>query len=122
MVHTNDPVHQRLTIGLRAFVKVPISLRPRYVLFRGVRGAQTTRTIEITAGLDTPLELQPAESNLGGSLKYHIEEVEEGRKFRVHFTSLPEASGSFRGFLNLRTNYEEMPVVNIRINATFRER
>lgn len=121
VVYTNDPSKERFTIGLRTFVKVPISLKPRYLLFRGVKDTQTTRTIEITAGLDMPLELEPAQSNLGGNLTYRLEEVEEGRKFKVYFTSLPGASGSFRGYLNLKTNYEEMPVVNIRINATFRD-
>ncbi|MFO7783195.1 MAG: hypothetical protein R6V25_01060 [Desulfatiglandales bacterium] len=117
VVNTNDPIQARFTVGVRAFVKVPISLKPRYVLLKGVKDRQTTRTIEITAGLDTPLELEPAESNLGGMLTYRIEEVEEGRMFKVYFTNLPEASGSFRGYLNLKTNYQEMPVINIRINV-----
>ncbi len=118
VVNTNDLIKGRFIIGIRTFVKVPVSLRPRYVLLKSVKGRPTTRTIEITAGLDTPLELEPAESNLGGALTYRLEEVEEGRKFKVHFTSLPDAFGSFRGYLNLKTNYEEMPVVNIRINAS----
>ena len=68
-----------------------------------------------------PLELEPAEYNLGGSLTYRIEEVEQGRKFKVHFINLPGASGSFKGYLNLKTNYEEMPVINIRVNSNIRD-
>jgi hypothetical protein len=120
MVYTNDPIQDSVRLTVNASVKVPIALSPRYVIFRGQENIETTTSIEITAGLDTPLELEPAESNLGDKLRYKIEEVESGRRYRVHFTNLPGASGSFSGFLNLRTNYEEMPVVNIRVNASIR--
>lgn len=122
VVYTNDPVYGRFNIGIRSFVVVPIMLKPRYVLFRGVQGRQSTSTIEITAGLEEILELEPAESNLGGKLTYRLEEVEEGRRFKIYLTNLPEATGSFRGYLNFNTNYEEMPLINIRINATIRTR
>ncbi len=122
VVYTNDPVHERFNIGIRSFVVVPIMLKPRYVMFRGVQGRQSSSSIEITSGLEEPLELEPAESNLGGKLTYRLEELEKGRRFKVYFTNLPDAAGSFRGYLNFKTNYEEMPVINIRINATIRER
>ena len=116
-VHTNDPDAEKLTIGLKVFVEVPIIMNPRYVLFTGVEGETGTRVIEITAGLGKPLELEPDGFNLDGRIMYRIEEIERGRKFRVHFTNEPEASGTFRGFLNLKTNYDEMPMLNIRINV-----
>jgi len=48
-----------------------------------------------------------------------IEEVEVGREFRIHFTSLPGPAGTYRGFLKLKTNYPERPEITIRIKARF---
>jgi len=39
--------------------------------------------------------------------------VEKGRTYLVHFISIPGNTGPFSGFLNLKTNYEEKPMINI---------
>lgn len=75
--------------------------------------------VEIKAGLDKPLALTPEEFNLEGKLTYRIEEIEKGRRFKIHFTSIPGSSQSFHGFLNLKTNYPEKPIINIRIRGRF---
>lgn len=98
-------------------VQVPIFMKPRYALISGTERRSGTRIIEITAGLDKPLQLKPDGFNLQGRIAYRIEEIEKGRKFQIIFTTEPEASGTFQGFLNLRTNYSERPVLNIRIHA-----
>jgi len=36
-----------------------------------------------------------------------------------YFTNIPGVVGAYMGFLNLKTNYNEKPVVNIRISARF---
>lgn len=75
--------------------------------------------VEIKAGLDKPLALTPEEFNLEGKLTYRIEEIEKGRRFKIHFTSIPGPSQRFNGFLNLKTNYPEKPIINIRIRGRF---
>ena len=49
---------------------VLISLSSRYVYLRGTEGQRVTRTIEIKAGLDKPLSLEPSEFNLKGKVTY----------------------------------------------------
>ena len=78
-----------------------------------------TKSIEIIAGLDKPLTLEPGQFNLEGKLTYSIEEIDKGRKFNVYFTNIPGVAGSYRGFLDLMTNYDEKPVLNIRISGRF---
>ena len=121
LIHTNDPEAPRLRIILRAHVESPIILSPRYLLFTGVKGRIYTRVVEIKAGLDRPLTLEPVHFNLEGRMSYRIEEVEEGRRFKLHLTNEPEASGVFSGILELRTNYDERPSLNIPIKARFME-
>lgn len=119
VVYTNDPKMARFTLGVRAFVHVPISVKPRYVRFHGREDVEVTKSVEITAGLDKPLTLEPGQSNLEGKLTYKIVEIDKGRKFRVYFTNIPGGVGAYMGFLNLKTNYNEKPVVNIRISGRF---
>ena len=108
-----------VNLEVKAFIKVPISLFPRYVNLYGKEGQEVTKTIEIRANLDKPLTLTPQQFNLNGKLTYRIEEIEKGRRFRIHFTSIPGPSQRFHGFLNLNTNYLEKPIINIRIRARF---
>ena len=68
VVYTNDPKMVRFALGVRAFVQVPISVRPRYVRLYGREDVSITRSIEIKAGLDKPLILELGQFNLEGKL------------------------------------------------------
>jgi hypothetical protein len=119
VAYTNDPKMSQFTLGVRAFVQVPVLVSPRYVLLQGKAERAVTRTVEIQAGLEKPLAIEPEKFNLEGRVDYDIVEIKKGRFYRVHFTSVPGNAGTFVGFINLRTNYEEMPIINIGIGARF---
>ena len=108
-----------VTLGVKAFVKVPIYVSPRYVRLYGKEGQSVTRVIEIRAGLEKPLTLEPGQFNLEGKVKYTIEEIEKGRRFKARFTTIPSPSQTYRGFLKLKTNYPEKPEITIRIRGRF---
>ena len=114
-VYTNDPKTARFTLRIRAFVRVPISVKPSYVRLYGKGDATLTNRVEITAGLDKPLKLEPNRFSLEGKVTYRIKEIEEGRKFIVYFTNIPGSTSSYSGFLNLKTNYDEKPTITIKI-------
>jgi len=94
---------------------------PRNVYLRGLAGQTLTRIIKVRAGLDSPLTITPVKFDLEGRLKYEVEEVEKGKLFRIQFTNIPGPAGSYRGALELKTNYPEKPLIRIPISATFRE-
>lgn len=121
LIHTNDPEAARSRVILKVRVEAPIIMRPRYLLFTGVKGRIDTRVVEIRAGLDRPLALEPVRFDLEGRMSYRIEEVEKGRRFKLHLTNKPEASGVFRGVLELKTNYDERPTLNVPIKARILE-
>jgi hypothetical protein len=110
---------EALNLEVKAFIKVPISVSPRYVSLHGKAGQEVTKMVEIRAGFDKPLTLTPEGFNLEGKLTYSILEIEKGRKFKIHFTSIPGPSQRFNGFLNLKTNYPEKPIINIMIRGRF---
>lgn len=118
-VHTNDPRMSRFTLNLKAFVQVPVSVSPRYALLKGDADRVVSTTVEIAAGLEKPLFIEAEKSKLEGRIAYEIEEMETGRAYVIRFTSIPGEPGRFSGYLNLKTNYEERPMVNIPIRAYF---
>ena len=118
-VYTSDPKMRTTDLYVKAFVKVPIYLSPRYVNLYEREGQSLTRVVEIRAGRDEPLTLIPSEFNLEGKLIYTVEEIEKGRRFKIRFTSIPGPPQTYHGFLNLETNYPEKPILNIRIRGRF---
>jgi hypothetical protein len=120
-VYTNEPGKPRVELGIKAFVEVAISVRPKYVLLvaQGRGDAAVTRVVEIKGALDQPLQLEPVKFDLEEKALYRIEEVERGRLFRVHFTAVPGVEGSYRGSLGLKTNYVEKPEITIKVTGRF---
>jgi hypothetical protein len=120
-VHTNDPNIEVETLSIKAFVKVPIHLSPRYVHLRGLAGQTIAKTITIRAQKDKPLNIETSHFDLEYEVVYKVEEVEKGRIFRIHFSNIPGPAKSYRGFLKLKTNYPEKPEITIIIRGTFRK-
>lgn len=120
-VYTNDPRNNVEVLTIRAFVKVPIHLSPRYVYLRGLAGQKITKTVRVRAQGDKPLKLEPSSFDLSTKVTYRIEEVEPGLVFKVHFTTIPGPAETYRGVLKLKTNYPEKPEITIRIRGKFRK-
>jgi hypothetical protein len=120
-VYSNDPHNNPETINIKAFVKVSIHLSTRYVYLRGLIGEVITKTVKITAKEEKELKLVPSQFNLSEKVTYNIEEVEPGKIFKVHFSSIQGIVGTHRGFLQLKTNYPEKPEINIQIRTKFKK-
>ena len=118
-VYTNDPWKPLESIKVEAFVKTLITLSSRYVLLQGSRAERISRSIQIKAELDKPLKIEPIQFNLDKWLNYSIEEIEEGKVYRVRFTTIPNSTAYYRGHLRLRTNYPQKPEILIGIRGRF---
>jgi len=119
-IYSNDPVRGEGFFKITAHVRVPIHLSTYYVLLSGVENREVSRTVEIRAELDRPLVLTPGALNLEEKVRYALEEVEEGRKYLLHFTALPGADRSYQGYLKFTTNYPEKPEFTVRIRGRFK--
>jgi hypothetical protein len=80
------------------------------------------KTVTITSKEDKPLELIPGRFTLEKKVSYSIEEVQKGKKFKIHFTSIPGVTGTHIGFLKLKTNYSEKPEITIKVKAKYKKR
>jgi len=118
-VYTNDPAKSMVRLTITAFVRPIIHLSTSKIYLKGKEHQSITRAVKIRAGLDRPLALTAGQFNLAGKLTYTITEVEEGRRFRIRFTSIPGPPQTYRGFLKLKTNYPEKPELTIWIKGRF---
>jgi hypothetical protein len=116
-VSTNEPGLKAVNVAVKAFIKPSIFLSRPYVNLSGPEGQSVTKSVEIKAGLEEPLRLEPAGFNLEGKVSYSIEEIEKGRRFKVRFSNTSDRTGSYTGFLKLKTNYFEKPEIFIRIRG-----
>jgi len=121
MVHTNDPQKKVQSLSIKAFVKTSISLSANSVSLIGDSKKKITNSVTIIAKEDKPLELKPSDFNLEEKVAYRIEEVEAGKVFKIHFTSMPSPEGTYFGFLKLKTNYPEKPEINIKVKAKYQK-
>lgn len=119
-VYSNDPRNKPETINIGVFVRVSIRVSPRSVNFRGEAGQVITKTVNIRAGLEKPLSIEPMAFDLDKKVQYRIEPIQEGKNFRIVFTSIPGSVGTYRGSMQLKTNYSEKPVITIPIRGKFK--
>lgn len=120
-VHSNDPKDRVLDITLEATIRQLLSVAPASIFLEGRKDRTVTGSVVIRAGTDEPLRLEPAGFDLQDKIEYTVEEVEPGKVYRVHLSSLPGLSGIVTGTLSFRTGYPERPIVTIRIRCRFRE-
>jgi hypothetical protein len=116
-IFTNDPRKKVEAVDIKAFVKVPIYLSPKFVYLRGPAGQRVRGSVMVKAGEERPLKLEEGSFDLGTKMTYTIEEVEAGRSFRIRFSTIPGPPGNYRGVLRLKTNYPERPKIAIPIMA-----
>ena len=118
-VYSNDPRNKPETISISAFVRVSIRVSPRSVNFRGEAGQAITKTVNIRAGLERSLSIEPTAFDLDKEVQYRIVPIQEGKNFRIVFTSIPGSVETYHGSLKLKTNYAEKPVITIPIRGKF---
>jgi hypothetical protein len=106
-------------VGIKAFIKVYIRVSPSYVYLYGPANQTVMRVVNIKAGLDKPLRIEPLSFDLSDRVSYSIKETEKGRDYLIRLTSIPGIAGSFHGALQLKTNYPEKPRITIMIRGRF---
>ena len=112
---TNDPDHERLTLGFCGTVKHYIQVNPLGgCAFGKVSSDQpTTKTITITNNTGQELKLEPA--NELKHFKYELVPDEKGSVFQFKVTAAPPFDpGSTSETAVFKTNYPKVPEVQIK--------
>ena len=103
----------------RKVQKPPIYVSSRYIRLYGKEGTEVAKSVDIRAERNKSLNLTIAEFNLKDKLKYTVETLEKGQKYRIKFSTIPEESHNFNGIFKLKTNYPEMPLITFVIHGRF---
>ena len=119
-VYSNDQRGKPETISISVFVRVSIHISPSSVNFIGAAGDSITKTVTIRAGLTKSLAIEPIAFDLDKQITYKLEPIQEGKSYRVVFTTVPGSAATYRGFLKLKTSYSEKPVITIPIRGKFK--
>jgi hypothetical protein len=120
-VFSNDPQSNIEILTLKANIRQSIQVSPTSLDFQGLEGSVLTRSVDIISMGEKPLNIKPGTFNLKDKMTYRIEEVQKGKLFRIYFTNLPVAAGSFKGLLVLTTNYDDAPEIKISLNGNFQK-
>ncbi len=122
-ITTDDPTEPMLQLQLTGSVKHYVQAEPNMAYFNNIFGAERhEKIIKITNNTETPLKLTLPE-NSNGSFKFDLKEVEPGKQFDLTiYLEPPYEPGRERETLNIKTNIEKQPVLNVRLNAVFSER
>jgi hypothetical protein len=89
------------------------------VLLQGTTHEAITGTVDIKGELDKPLKLEPVGYTLDRKVKFNIEEISQGKQYRVTFTSIPNVGNYYQGILKLKTSYPEKPELVIFVRGKF---
>jgi hypothetical protein len=89
------------------------------VLLQGTTHEAITKSVDIKGELDKPLKLEPVDYTLERKVKFNIEEITQGKQYRVTFTSIPNAGNYYQGILKIRTSYPEKPELVIFVRGKF---
>ena len=104
-----------------AKVEAPVTVSTPYLYFSGLSDSPITKTVEIEGRDDQPIRVEPLAFDLTDKLVFRIEEVERGREFHVHLSTIPGRAGTYLGALQLKTNHPKKPTLTIRIRGRIQQ-
>ena len=118
-----DPKPQSIKKGTSSrdtnLINAPIYVSSRYIRLYGKEEVETSKIAEVRAEQNKPLDLTIDDFTLKDKLKYTIETIEKGKKYRIKFTTIPGVGRNYNGILKLKTNYPEMPAITFVIHGRF---
>ena len=108
-------------ITVRASVQVPVAVSTPYLYFAGLSDSVIAKTVEIESRDEHPIQVEPVSFDLPDKVVFRIEEVEPGREFHVHLSTIPGRAGTYLGTLELKTNHPRKPTLTIRIRGRIKK-
>lgn len=118
-IYTNDTSNPVETIALTGHLRMAVSVWPSIAFLKGSKNEVVMQSVQVEGKLNKPLKVEPLEFNLADHVKYKIVELDAGKVFQVQLTSIPGSGSKYRGFLKLKTGYEEKPEIVIPIWGDF---
>lgn len=120
LVETDNLRIPEFTLTVKAKIISPIEVFPKSIYFVGKKKAILKTNVKILANLDKSLKIKPVSYDLEDKVRYEIKEAKKGRIYEIRFVKLPSNDRKIQGKLKLKTNYPDMPYIEIKIRGYFR--
>ncbi|MDY7032874.1 MAG: hypothetical protein SVY10_13320 [Thermodesulfobacteriota bacterium] len=121
-IYSDDPKNPQASISIKARVKPIITVKPKTVHLRGLKGALITREVTIQAYEDLPLKLDDIKLSISDKVDYEMKTTKEGTVYRLIFMNKVNKEEKYRGMMQLKTNYSDKPLLKIRIYGDIKGR
>jgi len=118
-VFNNDPANPVEMIVMEGILKEAIVFWPTVVLLKGSQKESIAGSVRIEGKLNKRLAIEPLSFDLAKQVNYKIVELEPGKVYEVRLMTVPNGEKRYRGFLKLKTGYEEKPEIVIPIWGDF---
>ncbi len=116
-VESNDPTGRTVSLVMQGKVRTLIDVTPSTSIYFKGRAAEISLTgIEIT-GTSVPFGISKIESNLDGKIRYELQTVEAGRRYRLEIANLLRV-GTYGGFIKLTTDLPQKREIVVRVNGS----
>lgn len=118
VIHTNHPKQPVVELPVSGFVRPMVAVTPPSVSFGKVDPAESQQWGILVRNFgSTPLEIQGFESSVEG-LDVAVEPIEAGQQYKLVFTPTPRmAKGPFQGQVELRTNLQQQPKIEVSLSG-----
>lgn len=118
-IFNNDPANPVEMIVMEGILKEAIVFWPTVVLLKGSQKESIAGSVRIEGKLNKRLAIEPLSFDLAKQVNYKIVELEPGKVYEVRLMTVPNGEKRYRGFLKLKTGYEEKPEIVIPIWGDF---
>ncbi len=118
-VLSNAPDNSEASIQIKAHVVNYLKVSPPNVYIRKSGDTFTDAVATITTDRELPLELEVTSFNIPENVKYTIDEIIEGKTFKVTFSQIQKSDEAYSGLLILKTNYKDKPTLRILVRSRF---
>lgn len=119
-IYSNDPDHPQYTLTLQGVVGSAVSVQPSQITMPRLEpGSLPTADLFVSSGDGTAFQVTAVEST-SDDLAAHVEQVEEGKNYRVHLALKKPLEGMFTATVLVRTDHPRRPEIQIpvRLMAT----
>jgi len=118
-IFNNDPANPVEMIVMEGILKEAIVFWPTVVLLKGSQKESIAGSVRIEGKLNKRLAIEPLSFDLAKQVNYKIVELEPGKVYEVRLMTVPNGEKRYRGFLKLKTGYEEKPEIEIPVWGDF---
>lgn len=113
IVHSNDPEQPQYTLTLQGTVGSAVSVQPSQITMPRLEpGTQPTADVLVSSGDGTAFQVTAVEST-SEDLAAEVEQVEEGKNYRVHLALKKPLEGVFTATVLVRTDHPRRPEIQI---------